>query len=600
MLLLAAAGVVVPWNARPTIAVIVDRTASTRTAAWHDADPTPFIRAAVGRDADLVRIIDTAEQLTAAPDADIVVIFSDGRLPMPAGMPETFLVTDPALDQPADTRVTDLSPYAAVIQAATPTKISVSGAEADRSEVTGDRVVGLANTTGTVRVDVENDAWPENNAMSLEVAQNVARAWLAERPAPPGWTAVDTIPGNASVVYAERFTADVADHLGRGGGLIVGDLAALPPALRGTSPLSPTPPAGDREWLLLLDVSGSMGRADRLERGITALQSAAAQLPADATRGVGSFADDLRWWERGVPATAPLAVPTDLTAGGPTNLRLALQAIAVETDTPRDLLLLTDGSAELDGVDTGSLRISAVVLGDEVPAALAEVVARSGGVIGAGPEWAETAAEVAGDATLPSTPPPARLDWPGIAERDTERVSAWLRDGASALARFDTGEPAVAVWQVGDATVAATAFAPTDNEIGVLADRVEAAPADPSVTVDRRGNTLLITASARPTVRLNGMALYVERDTPTRWTVPLPTPRAANVAVVSLGQRRVATIAVPSGHDQEFTGLGNFGSDAIVGQRLTLPTRSNTFDTSAWLGLAGVVVGGIALTRMLR
>ncbi|MEM6560957.1 MAG: vWA domain-containing protein [Planctomycetota bacterium] len=608
-LILAAVGVAMPWRSEPTVTIIVDRTPSTRTAAWHDADPAALIRVALGRAADEVRVVRSATQTITPIDTDIVVVFGDGRLPMLAGMPTPLLVTDPALDRPTDARIADLTPDAAIVRANRPTRLTATNATPDRTELDADRVVSLIDAREITSIAASGgDTWPENDRMTLEVPPpgNV-RVWLADRPAPAGWRVFDTIPGNASVVYAERFDGDVAAHVERGGGLIVGDITALPPELRGVSPLSPLPPAGGREWLLLLDVSGSMGRSDRLERGIAALRSAAAVLPDNATRGVGSFAADLRWWERGVDPREPVAVPTDIDAGGPTNLRLALLAVAEESGVPRELLVLSDGSAELGAVDelatrlsAAGVRVSAVVLGASVPEALATIVERTGGVIGGGSDWTSVAAEVAGDALLPERPASAVVRWPAVAERRTPRVSAWLAGGATELATFDDQRPAVAVHQVGLGTVAAVAFTPVAAELEVLAERVAAGPTDPDVAAERRGDVLRVRSARPPTVRLDDAVLLTQRVTPNTYAIALPRPRPADTVTVSIDSRRAATVAVPSAYDAEFAELGNVGGDARIGERLSLSWQRTSIDISVMLGLVGITLGAFVLARHVR
>ena len=116
--------------------------------------------------------------------------------------------------------------------------------------------------------------------------------------------------------------------------------------------------------VILLDISGSMERADRVAIIHEALQVLAAQLQPQDTVSVVTFARTARLWADGVPgdqAGATLEKVGAITPEGGTNLEEAMR-LAYETALRHYLahglnrvVLLTDGAANLGNVDPAAL-----------------------------------------------------------------------------------------------------------------------------------------------------------------------------------------------------------------------------------------------------
>ncbi len=117
--------------------------------------------------------------------------------------------------------------------------------------------------------------------------------------------------------------------------------------------------------VLLLDTSGSMERADRVQIIREALRVLAAQLQPQDAVSVVTFARTARLWADGVPgdkAGETLSQVGGITPDGGTNLEEAMR-LAYETARRHYLaggmnrvVLLTDGAANLGNVDPGALK----------------------------------------------------------------------------------------------------------------------------------------------------------------------------------------------------------------------------------------------------
>jgi Mg-chelatase subunit ChlD len=125
-------------------------------------------------------------------------------------------------------------------------------------------------------------------------------------------------------------------------------------------------PAGRRlNLVLLLDKSGSMERADRVEIISQALRVLASQLQPQDTLSVVVFARTARLWVDGVPGSQAGAVAGDLralTPEGGTNLEEAMKlayATALRhylAEGENRVVLLTDGAANLCNVEPDALK----------------------------------------------------------------------------------------------------------------------------------------------------------------------------------------------------------------------------------------------------
>src|SRR5262245_40518363 len=103
MLTLSAGGISVDWPRQPEVVVMVDLSASTRTASFRDRDArqarinqllgqTPY-REETFSDEPVERTI-----FAPPPSADAVLLFSDGQFELPQSAPPTFIAVDSNLE----------------------------------------------------------------------------------------------------------------------------------------------------------------------------------------------------------------------------------------------------------------------------------------------------------------------------------------------------------------------------------------------------------------------------------------------------------------------------------------------------------------------
>lgn len=371
--------------------------------------------------------------LNIPPNAGAVVLFSDGQFPAPGAAVPVFPVLDPALARASDASVDRLE-LRDTDQTLATTFNNTSDASRDASlshvtpgsgasVPTGRTVVTrrVLPAPGVVSVTLApGDAWPENDALSLELAEPRAtqRWWVStgpSTPAPPGawrrfapgdlpasplaWlgasvVVIDNVPANQLSPVAQQNLIQYVRDLG--GALILSgtdgafsDGAWTGSALDTLSPLASTPPDPVTHWMILVDASGSMAepvtndpsRRTRWQLATRAALDVLPALPPADALSIGSFNRDLTWWSTGRSVAQTRDVSNDLppraiSPSGPTNLQPVLERLATSatnvtsaTDatsatnsTSASALLISDGQATVTDVDALSRRLVSVGL----------------------------------------------------------------------------------------------------------------------------------------------------------------------------------------------------------------------------------------------
>ncbi|HEY1923167.1 MAG TPA: vWA domain-containing protein, partial [Tepidisphaeraceae bacterium] len=388
-----------------TLAVMVDLSPSTRGARFRDGG---LLRARVWElvgdypcrfvgFADHTVSIDPSGTMAEMPadetrfspaDADMILLFSDGRFDLPKASPPVYAVVDGNLENISDARVEQLevrggnlaatisdsgSERAATLEGATePKTVAI-----DPGRLVITRPISSGASVAAVKLNA-GDLWPENDSLSVRVAADpvTERWWVGENP-PGGWRSF--APASLPIVSSEYlapaiiviknqaadlFTRTQLDCLMEyvrdlGGSLVIvgGDHAFAAGGYPGTaletlSPLASSPPDATRRWVLLVDGSGSMGMdagggVSRWQIAARAAVQLLASLPPSDLVQIGQFSDVVRWWIGGKSAAeaarTPLP-PVDAFPHGPTNLESALNEIARDAgeSLPTELLLLSD------------------------------------------------------------------------------------------------------------------------------------------------------------------------------------------------------------------------------------------------------------------
>lgn len=388
------------------IAVMVDLSASTRNATYRDT------KALNQRLAELLgdrphRVVTFDGQLLEPPsDARVVIAFTDGQVPLPAVAPSAFCVVDPALDRPADARVTSLDvrdeiARATVVNSGPTRTMNWGGGTGPKLETlaTGSYSLSTPVTNGDrfIGVLIDNaDAWPENDTMTTVAPPPVSleQWWIGDAAPSQPWTHIPPTSLSADlnallqagVIVLQNVPADALTtqqraaldaYVRQAGGTLVllgGDRAFAAGGYVGTaldalSPLASYPPTPTVEWTVLTDASGSMASAapsggTRFDAAVGAVRAIVAGLPPNDTVTVGSFARDVRWWSTGRPAseTSPNGLPpAGIQPNGPTNLAAAMDAFTSlgSTSKSRHVILLTDGGADALDVPAVTERLKA-------------------------------------------------------------------------------------------------------------------------------------------------------------------------------------------------------------------------------------------------
>jgi hypothetical protein len=537
---LGAAGPSISCDRAPRVAVFADRSASTRTAGWHDPDR---LAAFVARgDASLLARLDEVE-------ADAVVILTDGRdLPDLRGV-DRYAVLDPVLDDPRDA--------------------AVRWAVRQGGQVVADTGRFRRSDAARVVVGDGTDPWPENDAMALPPAVRDRRLVRVDDAAslPAGYADVGAVIWSASGEPTERQADRLRRFVTNLGGTLVLATADRPARLEGIDPLSSKPPGEPSRWVVLVDRSGSMA-GDRYLAARRAADAAVRLLPPDADVELATFAGDLRWLPTGTTSFAD--VPT---TGGETDLPAALRT-AVDTRSGRTILVLTDAEtpgadAAVDALRDADARLLVVHVGERIDPSLESLIDAVEGDLSRelSPErFADAAADLIRRATLDdlrSTPASLELD-AGVIELPRWRT-AWPKRAATRLAG-DPGEgPVAAAWRIGlGRVVSISGDAPPDVAAGLV--RGTAVRSEVEARIDPGPPDVLVVHAQADTVvvALEGERMPLERVAPGRWAIELPAPRPAGVGVVLVDEAPAARVAVSSRYADEFSVIGNDSQAAVA------------------------------------
>ncbi len=570
---------------------MVDCSPSTRGASFRDAK---WLRSRVGellgnRAYELYAFADTSQRLRetdalaeisadrttfSPPPVDQILLFSDGRFDVPAVIPPTHVVIDPALASPNDAAIVELeergNQLAANVRNTGPPRVLswVNKQRQAATAPTGSTVLTtrLVTTTETITARLSPaDAWPENDALAIRPSPRMAsqRWWIGDS-APRGWMAMSpaNLPLESSAwlgpaivalnnIPADAITSAQQDRLEQyvrdlGGALVIigGGHAFAAGHYPGSgleiiSPLSSSPPQPVRHWVMLLDSSGSMsapaGSATRFKVASDALVSILRELPKSDLASIGSFARELRWWSvaKNVADTSLMSLPPpDVAPSGPTNLEAALQQIiaSLPASPPIDLLVLSDAEAEFGDVESLAealrqhhIRLHALaVAAQKSSPALRRLAEGSGG---------QFLQEIDPQKWLASIRRMLRAVMPDQLIRDPVTVSfsgilsalqsrsvtlmnrSWPKQSATVLANALEGTDklaAAARWSVGTGDVLAVAFTPAADEIATIEQAIARKPRDPRFNITWNAGSTL---QIRADARDNGTYLNDQKLT---------------------------------------------------------------------------------------
>ncbi|MGC4032519.1 MAG: vWA domain-containing protein [Tepidisphaeraceae bacterium] len=618
---IGVAGLGVRWVRPLRIVAMVDVSPSTRGAAFRDEQAirtrlTPLL---AGRAFSIQYFADgpvispgevaaDRTRLPAPPDADAVLLFSDGRLAVDGVLPATFPIVEPSLDRPGDARVTAIQGtsdgHAVMVdvvgQAVRPLWVD-AGVPRKIEGIVGPRRVAVDLPTPTRHIAAAFDAgdlWPENDALRMVCVTPEAQR-LAVGLNLPGFRSIDAsmlgdggedladasivvLPTDAVVSPGGRVALDAYVRSFGGTLVLVG-----PPggAMAAWSPLSAFAPAGPGRWVVLLDASGSMatanGQTSRWQSAVNAATAAVERLPGDARVSVGAFSDGVRMLANdATPADArrALAAAAATPPRGPTGLRAAIEAVAKAS--PREstrLLLLTDGDAELGDVDQladalkrANVRADALV---STPAdALTRLCEKTGGQ-STRPATVDRWATAFGG--LVDTPDEAvrtpavgvgRGAWAGRRIDVGLRWRAWVKGRAETLLDVDA-KPVAAAWRVGLGRVTAVSASVSAGNWANALRRLESAPADPHFAVDWDETVGRVRLTARdvagpmnglkPTLWRGDSAVPMAIVAPGIYEAALDRRQRPSVGVVLMEDRVISRQALAGRYAEEFDAVGN-------------------------------------------
>lgn len=492
------------------------------------------------------------------PPADAILLFSDARFELPPVAPRTFIVIDPALEQPLDAAVETLQIrerdlVARVNVAGKPRELSLPGTTTTQpirihpGSLIIDRALNAESASAQFTL---GDPWPENDGLWINVpppTQSEKWWWGASPPA--GWRAFDPsvfpvsnaaylspaviVLNNLPAVALSAVQQPLQQYVRDLGGSIVilggdrsfaaGDYGGS--ALEALSPLASHPPQPAMQWIILVDGSGSMGEAtpegSRWQVAAVAVKQLLPHLPPEDIAMLGSFADHITWWSGGksVRETMALPLPPDESSPrGPTNLQRAIVDVtrSVAGDMPKRLIILTDADAQIENPPSMAAEMEAKKLSLHVLAigqgsglnAMKEIAIATGGSVAsvdAAKTWAAGLLDLSRGAMLDrveKAPLPVRFIPPMILPSRSVAPwnHVWLKSDATALAEAILPNEKlipVASWRFGAGEVAAVAFAASTAETVALANLIARPPRDPRFHVAwDAGRQLRVTVDA--------------------------------------------------------------------------------------------------------
>lgn len=601
---LAAAGMSVSTSKPPTLGVFVDASAGMRISDFRNQTAVAaFVRRVTGRD-DFT-IVTFGENAAGKArlrigDLDAAIVFTDGRIELEPTPAQIAFVFDPKLDEPADARVDSvrLEPGRAIVKVTTPRAVGVqingkTVAKVGSGTHTFDLDAGV--TEITVRVD-SNDGWPENDLLDAAIVpRELRRFWVGRNP-PAGFTSIDFDNASdnellgASIVAGERFRFDNVARLDRfvrelgGSVLLLNPEGHRDPKLDAISPLVFDPPEPRRQWVFLIDASGSMSRevfgTRAIDLAITETADAIERLPPADRVKVGTFARDLTWRiDAGVRDAAAEVRTLRIEPLGPTNLESTLATLAASANAlPTTAIVLTDGSATIADVDglAGKLRAAAIELrlvrvGESKHDALDRFVAATGGKESESslldfPSLIDLVAQRTAGRRARESTTSIEFEFESIRTRiEAKRSSAaWLRDGATPIATAADGLAAGAFARVGLGRIVTLAFEPDETLLKEIIAAIERTPSDDRIRPEMIGDRLVVRASDGTPLNQLDLKLVVDDRTrkleqvaPGRYEVALDRSSRPRVGRILLGDGEVGRVAIPARHAAEFDAVGN-------------------------------------------
>jgi hypothetical protein len=582
LLALAAGSPQLQGTAKGRAIIMADFSESTRGADYRDGKLIADLSRRFG--AGVVRFPPEGGDKNTTfnpPDADAILLFSDGQFELPAFAPRVYPIIDSSLAAAKDASVADLrfqnrDVVATVANNGDAAALTFSSSPARLRQIS-QGITSIAETLArntdaiTVRIDSQ-DLWLENNALTIAPSPplHLEKWWIGNAPPVGEWRsrAPSNLPAETSsyllpavivldAVELNQLSPAQAARLEQyvrdlGGSLVLHNLTRQ----LSFSPLSDSPPQPQRRWVILCDVSGSMaqnsGNARRVDKAFAAVRALVPTLPTRDRVDIGGFARDLTWWTSGksVADVAELDfVPKDISPSGPTNLDGVLQQLSKESGDalPTTILMISDAEAELpnanrliESLTAAKTSVSLLQVGDSVTEAMDQLIrATNGHRVRAGQDdWtprlqaisaaASNAKTVSGEARFAFD----QREYPASGVRES-----WVKENAKLLASVNiSGQslPIAAEWMAGAGKVVAVA-ADSREFASDLALAIASPPADPrlSVSVDT-GEMIRIRIDARDKKGyLNGLALHAQLGDGDRTRIPQVGPGEYELSLLS-------------------------------------------------------------------
>lgn len=702
LLTLAGGGVSIHLPQSRQVVVMIDDSPSTRGAGYHDGGVlTKRIGELVGSARFRVEHFDqedSVEQTHFAPpaDADAILLFSDAQFDPPSTSVPIYFAIDAGLDQPQDAAVTSLEFRGANLAIASrnssgPRDLKLTGTTSGPTTLPAGQSMQLATldpATENIGARISpGDRWPENdalwihrhltsehpiwsigNASGLDNVKSIAPADFpvdASELLAPAAIVLNNLPASALTdLQKQRLTQYVRDL---GGALVIigGDRAFAAggyseTALDALSPLASQPTEPQRNWIVLVDASGSMaapaGTQTRFEQAANAVRQIVRSIPPGDPLNVGSFARDIRWWSQNRTAgeVAKSTIPPfTIAPQGPTNLQAVLAGIAQQHQdgSNSELIVITDGDAQIDDPESlaGALRESHVRLNLLLTAkptdnAILRIAALTAGsaTTQIDPQLWAAQGEALAKSRLPnrlergSAAAQFKNDLASLSTRNLDQWNrTWIKADATELASIEQPGTRLAVgasWRVGLGRVSAFAFTPSRDELTSLMEKIRQPPQDPrfrvnivsgqqlNISVDAIDgqqylNDQKLAASLFDAGNTNGRAIEkpIPQIAPGRYAIDISSPRVASLGVVRLDQQVIERFSVAGRYAPEFEKIGNnypamnemaqrFGGVIISPRQVTpidfhWPPRSVSLVSLCSIGGAALIGLGLLLCR---
>ncbi len=614
LLLLAIAGMQFRCDREMSIVAWVDVSPSTRGATFHDAQSLQarLSQLLPGKKATIRYFADGEVSAATESDAsrthmpgssgDMIILFTDGRFDVPPTLPPVYPVIDPALHDPADGRIMQItqvgSELAATVDAHSNARWIERTPDGTRIPIAAGRTT-MRLTPAAPQINVvlnPADPWPENDSIAMLVMpQKASSAWFVDR--------VDQLPlDSAAYLSPPAIVLDakleisiqqqtlLTQYVRDLGGVLIlhGSPVDYPAIVRAIAPLSAVPPVPDSDWMILLDASGSMavgGEMSRWNRAITASIAAASNLNEAERVSLAIFS-------RTIDVVADRLSPADAITqleklrvrapAGPTGLESALKSLAERSFArPTRLLLVSDADATIAAVDPliqslQQAKVSVHLLATtDVPpkSALQTLCDQTGGSLVSEVDpsaWAKALQKLLQTARGDDVQAASAITTAGVLSdltlATTRHYRAFARSKADVIAAAD-GDPIVASWQAGLGKVVSVAATMDRSSLEQLTARLQHTPADPrfSVVTDTLHDQIIVDAIDKDHP-LNQLSLTLQRgDTtmpftqiaPGRYQAELTRDTAPSVAQIAIAGQPIKRVTIPSRYPREFDEIGN-------------------------------------------